>query len=60
MGHASKREELAHTAGAVASENYAAQCRAEGKPLTMRGLKAEIRKEVFAVKRHQKPIQGRH
>ncbi len=48
MDKASKREELAYTAGAVATENYVAQCRADDKPLTMRGLKAEIRKEVFA------------
>ncbi len=43
-----KREELAYAAGAVATENHAAQCRAQDKPLTMRGLKAAIRKEVFA------------
>lgn len=43
-----KREELAYAAGAVATENYAAQCQAEDKPLTMRELKAAIRKEVFA------------
>lgn len=48
MDEAPKREELAYAAGTVASENYAAQCQAEDKPLTMRGLKAEIRKEVFA------------
>jgi len=48
MDEDSKREEKAYAAGAAATENYAAQCRAEDKPLTMRGLKAEIRKEVFA------------
>ena len=47
MDEVSKREELAYAAKDVASKNYAARCRAEGKPLTMRGLKAEIRKEVF-------------
>ncbi len=48
MDKASKREELAYAAGAVATENYVAQCRADDKPLTMQGLKAAVRKEVFA------------
>jgi len=48
MDKALKREELAYAAGAIATENYAAQCQAEDKPLTMRGLKAAVRKEVFA------------
>ncbi len=48
MDEDSKREELAYTAGVVATENYVAQCRADDKPLTMRGLKAGIRKEIFA------------
>jgi hypothetical protein len=48
MDEVSKREEKAYAAGAVATENYVAQCRAEDKPLTMQGLKAAVRKEVFA------------
>lgn len=48
MDEVSKREELAYAAEAVATENYVAQCRAEDKPLTMRGLKAAIRKELVA------------
>jgi len=38
MDETSKRDERA----------YAAQCRADEKPLTMRGLKAAIRKELVA------------
>lgn len=48
MDEVSKREEKAYAAGAVATENYVAQCRADDKPLTMQGLKAAVRKEVFA------------
>jgi len=48
MDEDSKREEKAYAAGAVATENYVAQCRADDKPLTMQGLKTAVRKEVFA------------
>lgn len=48
MDEDSKREEKAYAAGAVATENYVTQCRADDKPLTMQGLKAAVRKEVFA------------